>query len=463
MLSGQRKPTSAINREPPTQYQHMKLTSLLALALAGLVTSAAAQSNTRLISNFQPGADNGEVWAEGNHVYVARGSDGLAIIDMSNPAAPVQRTTILPFSHAVISDVQVINGIAYIANEIPNNTPQPWVGLFIYDVQNPLAPIELGRLEWGAGAWFHLGADAHSVTVEVTPTATNAYLSSGITGDLAIFDVSNPAAPVFLSEIYSPLFAFYSQAHDCVVRNGRAYISWLGGGFTVHDVSNPAAPVQLAHVPTSNVNGEFFYHMALSSDGQSLLVTTENANGADPVKIFNVSNPGSISQVGSYASPGGAIAHQVTVLGKYAYVAFLTDGLRILDISNPALPRPVGQYDPEPGSGGAFAGAYSVAALGNKIFLSHMTGGLYTIDFVDTITITRADWLRRHNMLVIEATSTAAPSVALTVTGRGVMTYNVSLNKYTFTQTGVTANPGTVTVTSDIGGTRSSSVRRVNN
>ena len=53
--------------------------------------------------------------------------------------------------------------------------------------------------------------------------------------------------------------------------------------------------------------------------------------------------------------------------------------------------------------------------------------------------------------------------MALNVTGRGAMTYNVSLNKYTFTQTGVLANPGTVTVTSSIGGTRSASVRRVNN
>ena len=49
------------------------------------------------------------------------------------------------------------------------------------------------------------------------------------------------------------------------------------------------------------------------------------------------------------------------------------------------------------------------------------------------------------------------------MTGRGVMTYNVSLNKYTFTQSGVAIMPATVTVTSDLGATRSSSVRRVNN
>lgn len=428
-----------------------------------LASSASAQLNTRLLSNIPLGTDNGEVWAEGNTAYVARGSGGLAIIDVSNPAAPVLRNTILPFAHAHISDVQVVNGIAYMANGVPNGSPTPWVGLFIYDVRNPLAPVELGRLEWGAGGGYHLGSDAHSVTIEVKPTATNAYLSSGITGDLAIFDVSNPAVPVYLSEILSPIFSYNSQAHDAVVRNGRCYTSWLGGGFTVHDVSNPAAPVLLAHQPTTGVNSEFFYHLALSSDGLSLLTTGENASAPDALKVWNISNLGAISLAGSFSSPGGAIPHQVSVVGKYAYVAWLTDGLRVLDLSNPAMPRSVGWYDPEPGSGGAFVGGYGVFATAGNIYLSHTSGGLYTVDFVDTITITKAEWHRRTSTLIIEATSTAAPSTALNVTGRGAMTYNVGLNKYTFTQTGVTSNPGNVTVTSDIGGTRSASVRRINN
>jgi hypothetical protein len=440
------------------------LAALVAACSIGLTAPASAQLNTRLVSNRPLGSGNGEVWAEGNYAYVARGSGGLAIIDISNPAAPVLRNTILPFAHARISDVQVIGNLAYLSNEITNGSPTPHVGMFIYDVSNPLAPVELSRLEWGMGGGYHLGCDAHSVTVdEPAPGVRVAYLSSGITGDLALFDVSNPAVPVYLSEILSPVWAYYSQAHDCVVRNGRAYVSWLGGGFTVHDVSNPTAPVQLAHVPTTGVNTEFYYHMALSGDGQTLLVTTEKASAPDPVKIFNVSSPASISQVATYTSPGGAIAHQVSILGKYAYIAHLTDGLRILDISNPALPRSVGQYDPEAGSGSAFVGGYSVFPTANNIYLSHTSGGLYTVDFVDTITITKADWLRRDNTLVIEATSTAAPSVSLNVTGRAAMTYNVSLNKYVLTQTGVTSQPATVTVTSDIGGTRSSSVRRVNN
>ena len=435
---------------------------LFGLAAAGGPDVSAQILNTRLLSNLPLGAGNGEVWAEGNYAYVARDTAGLAIIDTSNPAAPVLRNTILPLTNSHISDVQVINGIAYLANEVPQGTPTPHIGMFIYDVRNPLAPVELGRLEWGAGGGYHLGCDAHSITVEVTPTATNAYLSSGITGDLAIFDVSNPAVPVYLSEILMPIRSYNGQSHDCVVANGRCYTSWLGGGFTVDDVSNPTAPVRLAHVPTAGLNSEFFYHMALGNGGQNLLVTTARVSGPHPVKIFNILNLGAISLAGSFSSPGNAIAHQVSVLGKYAYIANLTDGLRILDISNPALPRSVGQYDPEPGSGGAFAGGWGVFATANNIYLSHSSGGLYTIDLVDTITITKADWRKKSKVLVVEATSTAAPSVALTVTGRGVMTYNVSLNKYTFTQTGVLTQPATVTVTSDIGGTSSAIVRKVN-
>ena len=438
----------------------LKSLTVLGLAAAMLSATAASVLNTRLISNLPLGGGNGEVWAEGNHTYVARGSAGLAIIDTSNPAAPVLRSTILPFAHARISDVQVIGNIAYLANEITNGSPTPWVGMFIYDVSNPLAPVELSRLEWGVGGGYHLGCDAHSVTVEVTPTATNAYLSSGITGDVTIFDVSNPAIPVYLSEIPSPVWAYNSQAHDVVVKNGRSYISWLGGGFTVHDVSNPTAPVLLAHKPTTSVNGEFFYHLALSTDGLSLLTTGESSSGADAVKIWNISNLASITQSGSFASPGGAVPHQIVVLGNYAYVAWLTDGLRILDISNPAAPVSVGWYDPDTFTGTSFVGGFSVFATASNVYLSHTSGGLYTLDFVDTITITKAEWKQSTKVLTVEATSTAAPDVTLTVAGFGTMTYNISLGRYVLVQGGVNTRPYTVAVTSSIGGSASSSVRK---
>jgi hypothetical protein len=432
------------------------LFATLSLAYAQTIT------NTQLLSALPLGGSNEEVFAVGNRAYVARDSAGLAIIDTTNPSAPLLRNTILPFAHAHITDVVVVGNIAYLSNEVPQGSPTPFVGMFIYDISNELAPVEISRLEWGAGGGYHLGCDAHSITVDVTTTGTNVYLTSGITGDVAIFDVTNPAVPVYLSEILGPVTSYYCQAHEVLVRGTRCYTSWLGGGFTVHDVTNPSAPVLLAHKTTSGVNSEFFYHLALSTDGQSLLTTGEVASAADPVKVWNISNLAAITLAGSFTSPGGAVAHQITVQGKYAYIAYLTDGLRILDISNPAVPRSVGQYDPEAGSGSAFVGGFGVALSGNNVFLSHSNGKLYTLDFVDTITITRADWLKNSKQLIIEATSTAAPSPSLTVAGLGTMTYNVSLGRYTLIRPGVTSNPGTVTLTSDLGAVRSGSVRRVN-
>lgn len=447
----------------------MKLHRLITLTAAalfcatGALTTAHAQTNTQLRSRLALGGGNGEVAASGNYAYVARDSAGLAIIDTTNPAAPVLCNTILPFAHAHISDVQVVGNLAYLSNEVPNGSPTPFVGMFIYDISNPLAPVEVSRLEWGMGGGYHLGCDAHSITVDVQPGSRTAYLSSGITGDVAVFDVTNPAAPVYLTEIQSPIWSYNAQAHDVLIRDHRAYITWLGGGFTIHDVTNPAAPVQIGHKPTVGVNSEFFYHMALSTDGQTLITTGEVAGGAaDPVRLWNVSNPGAITLTSNVFSPGGAVPHQVTIAGKYAYIAWFTDGLRVIDIGNPAAPRLVANYDPEPGSGTSFVGGISVAVLGEKVYLSHTTGGLYTLDFVDTITITRADWKRHTDTLIIEATSSAGPSPTLTLAGYGTMTYSTTLGRYTISVPGVTAKPNTVTVTSDIGATRTGTVRKVN-
>ena len=98
------------------RYKIMKIRNyVLSLVLAGLagvsIAGASAQVlNTRLVSHLSLGADTAtrEVWAEGNFIYVARGEHGLDIIDASNQAAPVRRSTILPFAHADISDVHVV-------------------------------------------------------------------------------------------------------------------------------------------------------------------------------------------------------------------------------------------------------------------------------------------------------------------------------------------------------------------
>jgi hypothetical protein len=445
----------------------MKLKSLIlagvavvSLAAANWSASAATSTNAQLLSNLPLGAGAGDMWADGNHVYVARGGAGLDIVNVANPGSPVLVANVLPFAHARFSDVTVRDGIAYVSNELTNGSPTPWVGMFIYDVSNPANPVELSRLEWGMGGGYHLGVDAHSVFVQSTVSGPVVYLTSGITGDVTVFDVSNPAVPVYLSEITSPIWAYNSQAHDVVVVNDRAYTAWLGGGFTIHDVSNPAAPVLLGHKPTTSVNQHFLYHLWPTADGQHLVTTEENATGTDGVRIYDISNPGAITQVGAFNGPAGSLAHNLVVSGRYAYVSYLEDGLRILDIANPAAPYSVGRYDPDGTTLSlSFAGVFGVFPTATGAAFTHRTGGLYLVDFIDTITITFAEWNHRTGVLTVEAKSTAAPSSTLTVAGFGTMTYNVSTGRYKLTTT-TSTRPYTVTLSSSIGGSASATVRR---
>ena len=76
------------------------------------------------------------VQAVGGHVY-AGGSSGLSIIDVTNPAVPVEVGVL---ATTIISDVKVEAGLAYVLG---------YDSARIIDVSNPEAPVELGAYSGG--------------------------------------------------------------------------------------------------------------------------------------------------------------------------------------------------------------------------------------------------------------------------------------------------------------------------
>jgi hypothetical protein len=448
----------------PEVVRRMKILQQLILtfvALLASVTTHYGQFNTRLISQKTLGAETADLWVQGNYAYVAGGAAGLTILDVSNPAAPQVRGTFAPLG-CHIHDVEVVGNLAYCANYVPNNSGTPIVGLYIADVSDPNNPVEAGRVEWGQGAWYHNAGSSHSIHIESRGAQRIAYVCSLITTQLEVFDVTTPNAAVFLATINNPLqYTFYSQPHEAKVFGNYLVTTWMAGGFTIDDVSNPSAPVRLVHQYTA---GDWIYDCAMNAAGTHLLVS-HAPTGTSTIRIYNLAgltNPvPSIALAGTFVSPSTALLHNIAVGGKYAYVSAFTDGLRVLDIGNPAAPVQVGWHDTNPTTAAkSTTGGYGVAVQGNNVFLSHSTGGMYTIDFVDTVAITKAEWRNGTKTLTVEATSSGAPSTTLNVAGFGTMTYNVSLGKYTLVRNAVLTNPGTVNVTSNIGGTATGTVRR---
>jgi hypothetical protein len=99
------------------------------------------------------------------------------------------------------------------------------------------------------------------------------------------------------------------------------------------------------------VSGNFVYVAALE-------------NG---LRIVDVSNPTSPTEVGFFATPGPA--RNVAVNGNYAYVSVGVAGLRILDVSDPANPSVVGAFNPTCTSAFSLCG-YGIAVSGELAYFA---------------------------------------------------------------------------------------------
>jgi len=118
------------------------------------------------------------------------------------------------------------------------------------------------------------------------------------------------------------------------------------------------------------------------------MATTEETPGKT-VKFWDISDLNNISLLGEYLG-GSNLAHNVFLLGHYAYISHYESGLKIIDISNPTMPVEAGFYDTYPqGEGPNFNGAWGVYPYSKNglIFISDFDAGLTIVTF-DTAAVT---------------------------------------------------------------------------
>jgi hypothetical protein len=95
---------------------------------------------------------------------------------------------------------------------------------------------------------------------------------------------------------------------------------------------------------------------------------------SDSLRVLDVSDPTLPREVG--VCGGLELASRVTVTGKYAYVAADFNGMRILDVSNPAKPREIGSFE-GPGN------VTRIAIVDKYAYLADYSGGFYVVDISD--------------------------------------------------------------------------------
>ncbi len=298
--------------------------------------------------------------------YVALGSAGLRVVDVTNPALPVEVGSLQTPGFAW--GVAVSGGLAFVANEDR--------GLRVVDVSTPAVPVEVGFVETLGYVWA------------VAVSGGHAFVAAGESG-LRVVDVSVPSAPREVGAVDTP-----GWAYGVAVSGGRAFVACDDAGLRIVNVSSPSSPVEEGFLETSgaiavaaaggyaylsdynlgvlvvNVSvpsapvgmGVFLppgFASGLAVSGSHLFVSDELAG----LRIVAVSNPSAPEEVGSFYTRG--YSHSLAVSGGVAYVADDDAGLRILNVSAPSAPTELGRVvTADYTVGVAVAGGYAYVAGG---------------------------------------------------------------------------------------------------
>jgi hypothetical protein len=322
----------------------------------------------------------------GSYAYLALSEsdtayNGLAVLDVSNPASPALVT--LPLLELPASGIAIAGNYAYLAQD----------GLRIYDISDPSLPTELGSCDcagWKLTLQEHYAYIAavdnglrvvdisdpshplqtglydrdpsYYAVTDVAVTGIYAYVGLGMPAGLEIVDISSPANPAKVGEYIGP-----GQAWDVAVTDDYAYVADVVG-LTVVDKSDLGNPTTAGY---ANISGAT-WRVAVAGDYAYI------AGGEDGLRIFDISDPAQPVQIGIYDTPG--IARGVAVAGSYAYVADTWGGVRIIDVINPISPTEAGFIDM-----GADQAPMDVAIVGKYAYvaLTGAPGGFRIVDISD--------------------------------------------------------------------------------
>ena len=339
----------------------------------------------------------------GNNAYVACGSAGLKVIDISNPAAPSIVGGCVTPGYAF--GVSVSGNYAYVAAGV--------AGLQVVNISNRSLPTVAGSV------------DTPGAAKDVAVAGNYAYVADG--NSLQVIDISNPSSPVIRGVLAMVAPQMIVKVR---VQNAKVYAAGSGGGLLVIDVSNPAGPVLVSSLALSGVSGSSSIGVAVSGaqvylanytgglqivnvstitapsptttlmdwftgykiatkPGLAVVTGVHYFNGGqqntESVRILNVPAGSAPSLVGSLET-NAFVFNGVAVTGAYAYVACGSAGLKIIDISNPATPRIVGSFA-TPGS------AWAVTVVGSYAYVANGVQGVSVVNISNPASPTSVSWI----------------------------------------------------------------------
>ncbi|HET7225279.1 MAG TPA: choice-of-anchor B family protein [Candidatus Eisenbacteria bacterium] len=295
---------------------------------------------------------------------------------------------------------------------------------------------------------------AHTVTIDTTRAilvCNGSRLDEG--GGIVpyegmrVFSLANPEAPVEIG-VWPPGGPYdgSNYVHDAVFAGTRLYVANIYAGTErVLDTTDPAHPVEIAG--WSYPSAYYTHNSWPDSSGHYLYVTDEQ-NG-QTLRVFDIHDLANPVLVNGISANPIAIVHNAHVRGHELYLSNYTEGIRVLDLADPAHPAEFGWADSYPGSSGGFGGVWEVCPFfpSGTVIASDMETGLYVYRPV------RDYGLLRVNVQDPSGQPLAGVRVRLTTQGDSLWTPGDGVVMFA-------PSPGSHSVTADLFGWHPASISR---
>lgn len=351
------------------------------ILLLSINNQAFAQKNIELLGKvaYPQGLSNLWGWTSpaGNEYAVVGTRTGTAIVDISNPSAPVEKFFV-PDITTTWREVKVWSHYAYVVTD-----SQQGNGLLIIDLNNLDANLPLDYVFHNFGIGLvssHTNfADENGILYlfgsnEVTINNVDVVNGGAIMLDLKQ-DPMNPAVIGYYDKRY---------IHDGFVRGDTLWAAEIYDGFLeVLNVSNKMNPIALGEVETPN---SFTHNCWLSDNGKTIFTTDEVYDAY--ITSYDVSDVTDIKELCRTQSQNAdgvkklPSPHNTYVVKKdFITTSYYTDGVTIHDVSQPDNMVLVGWYDCSDLDGAEFNGDWGVYPYfpSGNIILSDMQQGLFIL------------------------------------------------------------------------------------
>jgi hypothetical protein len=331
---------------------------------------------------------------------------GVRAIDVGDPASPSVLSRFARFRGTTSEDVWVgeistdsfegdvaVVGIQLCDTSFEGMDKPTFRGLVVYDVTNPLRPTLLSRLSSGriSHGVHELSAvqraDGRVLVLESTPRTFE--MTDGAKGDVRVVDITDPRRPVELvdwdarrdapASVRSRLQRERSEdellAHSAwpFADGMKMFVSHWDAGAVFLDISRPERPRYLSRTSYGSKEEGNAHSGWLSAD-ETLFIKNDEAfrpSRTFPRKsrqeawgyqrLYDVSDPSQPRLLGKFATENAVAGndgeipenayyavHNNIVVGSVQYASWYSDGVRIVDVSDPTKPEEIGFFSPPP-------------------------------------------------------------------------------------------------------------------